>query len=335
MKIHDADLFALVVPTFQGTVFLKRTLDYFRHVGFEGQVVLSDNSTNEHRGFVCECVERYPELLIDIHLFPAEIRFLDKMVATLERIGARFVILHAHDDFLVPDAVERCVGVLADRPDYSVARGRIAMFALTRGSGEHAGKIGMSRVPHPMRGYEQDDTVERVISHIERYASTFYSVHRREELMESFRITEAATKNVVFFQYLSSSISALNGKIWCSDELFYVRQGHEDSWSGSLRKGNHESWPMLITSPDFSRYYQEFRGTLVRLIAQKCGASSSEIGARIDRAAVSLFQRSYCGKELDNPEEARFARELADETSKPNKLLSSIVQFTAQYGATF
>jgi glycosyltransferase domain-containing protein len=335
MKIHDADLFALIVPTFQGTPFLKRTLDYFRHVGFRGQVVLSDNSTHGHRDFVCECVQRYPDLRIDIHLFPAEIRFLDKMVATCERIGAPFVMLHAHDDFLVPDAVEQCVGVLADRADYSVARGRVAMFALSRGSGEHAGKIGMSRVPHPMRGYEQDDSVERVIKHIERYASTFYSVHRREQLMESFRITEAATKNVIFFQYLSSCISALNGKIWCSDELFYVRQGHEDSWSGSLRKGNYEAWPMLITSSDFSRYYQEFRGTLVDLVTQQCGASSSEIAERIDRAAVSLFQRSYCGKELDNPEEARFARELADESSKQNKLLSSIVQFTAQYGDTF
>jgi hypothetical protein len=92
---------------------------------------------------------------------------------------------------------------------------------------------------------------------------------------------------------------------------------------------------MLITSPDFSRYYQEFRGALAHLVAQRCAASSSEIAERIDRAAVSLFQRSYCGKELDNPEEARFARELADENSKQNKLLSSIVEFAAQYGDTF
>jgi hypothetical protein len=32
---------------------------------------------------------------------------------------------------------------------------------------------------------------------------------------------------------------------------------------------------------------------------------------------------------------ARFAKELADETSKANKLLSSIVQLTAHYGDTF
>jgi hypothetical protein len=43
MKI-TIPIFSLVIPTFEGTPFLKRTLDYFRHVSFKGKIVLSDNS---------------------------------------------------------------------------------------------------------------------------------------------------------------------------------------------------------------------------------------------------------------------------------------------------
>src|SRR5258706_15591562 len=304
MKIYDSDFFSLVIPTFEGTPFLRRTLDYFRHVSFKGKIVLSDNSSREHRKFVTSCSSDYPELWIEVFTFAEEVRFLDKIVGTLEKIDSHFVMLHAQDDFMVPLAVEQCVDFLADNPDYSVARGRIAMFTLGRDSNAPAGKVSVSLVPHPMRGYQQQQAVERMLAHIERYASSFYSVHRRDSLVESFRITEAATKNVIFFQYLSSCISALMGKIRCSDKLFYVRQGHEDSWSARLKKGDYEHWPMLITSPDFSRYYREFRTALAQYVEKTAGVPGEAIGSRIDVAALGLFQRGYCGRGMGNPEES-------------------------------
>ncbi len=58
------------------------------------------------------------------------------MTATLEKLDSRFVLLHAHDDFMVPQGVEQCVDFLAGNPGYSAARGRIAMFALARNTTE-------------------------------------------------------------------------------------------------------------------------------------------------------------------------------------------------------
>ena len=335
MKIYDSKLFSIVIPTFEGTPFLRRTLDYFRHVSFKGKIVLSDNSSGDHRRFVTSCSGDYPDLWVEVFPFAEEIRFLHKIIATLEKIDSHFVMLHAHDDFMVPLSVEQCVDFLAKNPAYSVARGRIAMFALARDSNSPAGQVSVSLVPHPMRGYEQQDAVERMIAHIERYASSFYSVHRRDSLVESFRITEAATKNVIFFQYLSSCISALKGKIWCSDNLFYVRQGHEDSWSGRLKKGDHEHWPMLITSPNFSRYYQEFRATLSQYVESRFDLPAIAVGQRIDVAALSLFQRGYCGREMDNVEESHFLKRLNDPDSDDYRFLTSVVDFTLNYPHTF
>ena len=318
-----------------GTPFLKRTLDYFRHLSFDGRIVLSDNSAGEHKRFVSACVHEYADLQIEIFQFDEGIRFLDKLVATLEEIDSRFVMLHAHDDFMIPAAVERCADFLGRNPAYAVARGRVAMFALAGGKGSPSGQISVSLIHHPMRAYEQENPVERLLAHIERYASCFYSVHRRENLIESFRVTENDTRNVIFFQYLSSCISALQGKIHCSDELYYVRQGHADIWSGSLRQGSYEHWPMLITSPGFSRYYQEFRASLCRLVERRLALPAGDIGPRIDEAAVWLFLRGYCGTELDNPDEVRFLGRLNDEKSDEYRLFNGVVDFAVRYGETY
>ena len=335
MRIDDPAQFCVVVPTFEGTRYLKRLLDYFGHIGFDGRIVLSDNSSGDHRAFVRTCPRDYPDLDLEVREFPPDVRFLDKLTATLRGIDSQFVMLHAHDDFLVPAAVERCVERLAADPAYNVARGRVAMIELSRKAGSQTGGVDVAIVPHPMRGYEQDDAAARVLAHIERYASTFYSVHRREPLVESFERTEAATKNVIFFQYLSSCISVLRGKVWCSDELFYVRQGHADSWSGTLKRvADYEHWPMLITAPSFSHYYGEFRNALAALLADACGGQAADYGARIDGAAVGLFRRSFCGDERDNPEEVDFLTRLKAADTPENKLLISVVAFAAQYPET-
>ena len=101
MKINDPAHFSVVIPTFEGTPFLERTLDYFRDLAFKGRLVLADNSSGEHRKFVAACAGKYPELRLEILAYPESIRFLDKMIAALEKIDSRFVLLHAHDDFLV------------------------------------------------------------------------------------------------------------------------------------------------------------------------------------------------------------------------------------------
>jgi glycosyltransferase domain-containing protein len=331
LQIGDPRVFSLVIPTFNGTAFLRRALDYFQRSAFTGQIVLSDNSAGEHRKFVAGCADAYKDLWIETHQFPEEIRFLDKMVATLERIESRFVMLHAHDDFMVPAAVERCVQFLLAHPDYVVARGRVAMFMLPRESNPPQAELTMSLVQHAMRGYEQPDPAERMLAHIENYASTFYSVHERKSLIESFRLTEVATKNVIFFQYLSSCLSALQGKIHCSDELFYVRQAHHDSWSGTLKRGSCEHWPMLITSPDFSRYYQQFRAALCEQVEHRTGRPAAELGARIDSAAIGLFRRGFCGLEGDNPAEDLFQQRLRDPATLDSQVLWSVVHYCVKH----
>ncbi len=327
MLINDPAIFTLLIPTFNGTPFLIRTLDYLSEIDFKGQVVVADSSAPEHRSFSETCDQKYPNLAIAVRIYPESIPFLTKMAQTLESLPARYVLPHANDDFLVPEAVEQCVQFLETSADYSAARGRTLSFHLTHQEDKGAkGGLGY----HAMHGYEQADAAERVIAHVENYSSVFYSVHRREYLIESCNFTELRTKSLMFFQYLSSSVTAFLGKVHCSNELFYIRQQHYKSASWNVE---YEGWPLLITSPQFSNYYAEFRNALCTLVTQ--GHEMKDFGRRLDKAAVNMFRRSFCGIEPKDPDEELFRKRLSNPKAPELARMKWILEFCMKYPETY
>lgn len=335
MLIHDPDAFSIVIPTFQGAAFLRRALDYLKQEGHEGRIVISDSSTGTHKDFAKSCPGIYPELLIDVFDYDESVSFTSKLIDTLQRISSRNVLLHANDDFMVPAAVEHCVCFLEENNDFSSARGRIPTIYLERRpSPEDQNGVQVSIATNPMRAYVEEDPVRRVIAHLDHYSSTFYSVHRRKDIITALSYTHANAENVIFFQYLSSCILTFLGRIWCSDELFYVRQNHAQSWSATLMKSSYEHWPLLITSKDFSRYYGEFKKALLHFM-KSASNNLQDTERRIDEAAISLFRRSFCGFEVDHLEEKKFIDRINDPKSRENALLHRIVGFALRYPDTY
>jgi glycosyltransferase domain-containing protein len=337
MLINDPAAFSLVVPTYNGTPFLRRTLDYFAEAGFEGQIVLSDNSAPESRAYVERCAADYPGLSIRVCTYPEPTRFLDKLVDTLEQLPSRCVMLHAHDDFFVPEETDACVRFLESQPAYAVARGRVARVRFMRGPGTDPSSPPELRISmQTMRSYEQDDPLERLIDHVGQFTPTFYSVHRRTNLIECYALTEAATQNVIFFQHLFSAIAALQGKIHTSDWLFYVRQGHPRSWSQSLTdSGDYEHWPRLIVSPHYSRYYSEFRKALCDLACERFGADPAAFGTRIDNASIALIRRGFC-QIADEPDDKAHYLERAQNPGSPeHTFLRQLGNFIMKYPDTY
>src|SRR5215831_4860380 len=77
MLIEDDNVFSLVIPTYEGTPFLRRCLEYLQSVAFRGRVVLADDSSGEHRAFVESSAASYPGLWLDVHRFDHGTPFLD------------------------------------------------------------------------------------------------------------------------------------------------------------------------------------------------------------------------------------------------------------------
>jgi glycosyltransferase domain-containing protein len=334
--MEDPACFALVVPTYQGTPFLRRLLEFLKAERYLSPIVLSDNSSGEHRDFVVSCAERYPELWLELQLYDPAIGFLDKLVRTLERLEARCVMLCGQDDYIVPEGVEKLLRALAADAGLSCVRGRVARFhlrPLEREGGLRGAAIELNK--HPMLAYEDPAPLDRVLAHMRAYTSTLYSVHRREQLLESFRVTDRATRNVVFWQYLSSCITTALGRVGCLDELFLARQIHGGSWSASLH-GDREHWPLLVTSPRYSAYYGEFRGALAEFLAQRLGCGdAAALGAQIDEGFVALVARVF-GRtsHSDASNDAFFAR-LQSAGSAENNRVQAMASFALPHVETY
>jgi len=332
MLIEDDSTFALIIPTYEGTPFLRRCLEHLKSIQYLGYVILADDSTGQHREFVESCASRYPELWIDLHLYEHGTRFLDKLGQAMDRIRARFVMLCGQDDFVVPGAIERVVRALDADAGLSCARGRVARFRIRRkGTGQD--KVAIDLQQHPMRAYREAGAVDRVLAHIRAYSSTLYSVHRRPHLIESFRRTEAATKNVIFMQYLSSCITAAQGRVECVDTLFLARQAHAASWAGRLMRDS-EHWPLLVASPNFSVYYQAFRSALLELLRGEPDADE-RLGERIDEAFVDLAKHGLCRIGVDDPEHEAFHARLTTEGTQEQREVDSIVRFALEHPETY
>jgi len=331
MLIEDDSVFSLIIPTYEGTPFLRRSLDHLKSLEYPGHIVLADDSSGAHREFVESCVSRYPELWIDLHQYAHGTRFLDKLCQSMDRLRARLVMLCGQDDFLVPETVERVVRTLDADAGLSCVRGRAVRFRLRSKAG--ASKVAIDLQPHPMRPYRDPQAVDRVLTHVRAYSSTLYSVHRRPYLVESFRRTEAATRNVIFMQYLSSCITAAQGRVECVDELFLARQAHAASWAARLMR-DYEHWPLLVTAPRLSEYYQEFRGALLDLLGAEPGAREG-LGERIDEAFVDLVKLTLSGAGLDDPADAAFYTRLTTKGTPEHRAIDSILKFAIDHSDTY
>ena len=335
MLIEDPLKFALVIPTYEGTAFLRRCLDYLDSVGYPGQIVLSDDSSGEHRQFVQSCAERHPRLCLEAFLYPHPTRFLVKLCDTLDKLSAHYVMLCGQDDFVIAATLERLVQLLEARPELSAARGRIARFHVSRNDAEGgAGSVTLQYLRHPQRAYLDDDPVERVLGHLREYSPTLYSVQRRKAALESFRETEAATKNVVFFQYLASCITAQLGKIDCVDEMYFARQAHAQSWAAKLQR-DYEHFPMLLSSPNYSRYYLEFRGALAARLGQHAASDEQSLEHRIDVAYLNLVRRSLCLTEARSAPDEEFFTRLGNQSSHESAQLKIIVECVVRHPQSY
>lgn len=334
--VEDPACFALVIPTYQGTPFLRRLLEFLRSERYLGLVVLSDNSSGEHRTFVASCPERYAELWLEVQAYDPGVGFLDKLLRTLERIEARFVMLCGQDDFVVPEGVETVLQALEADAGLSCARGRVARFHLRPVQQEAAVRAAAVEFnKHPMLGYEQDSPLPRVLAHMRAYTSTLYSVHRRELLLDSFRATDRATRNVVFWQYLSSCITVALGRVGCLNELFLARQIHGRSWSASLN-GDREHWPLLLTSPRYSAYYAQFRDGLAGFLSERlsCGPVDA-IAGQIDDAFGALVSRAFCRTSHSDAGNDAFFKRLQESGNEDNARVNAMASFALPHLDTY
>ncbi len=286
---------SLIIPTYNRPHFLGRLLRYYRKLKFPHLIVVADSSPTPACVMNQEFIAPYSnDLNIHYKLFSPDTLPNTKIPQMLGKVASEYAVICADDDFIVPNAIEQCVRYLQANPDYSVVRGRSALincqsstyrdspYGLVTGAG-----------PYTQRTIDFDDVRLRLPNHLMNYTTTFYSVHRRSDLIQNLCVTGDLTH---FDELLPSCLSLIQGKVKCLDVLYTVRQAaHKPEYPGS------DLYDWLI-NPDWLSSYQIFRDRLVEELVHQ-----DEITTEKAQEIVKQAFWAYLSKGLSKKWQGRYA----------------------------
>lgn len=279
-------MLSLIIPTYNRPHFLKRLLRYFQQQEFPYRIAVADSSSAP----ACDANLSIVASLKDdqsIHYekYPPEINPFLKIAQALSGVDSKYAVICADDDFLVPKAIELCVHFLESNPDYSIAHGHAARLE-HKSIENHGGHHDLRIHTYPQCDIGQNDPRVRLQKHLEDYSPTFYSVHRRSDLMRNMQLSYDNSSDCRFGEVLPSCLSLIQGRAKRLNILYMVRQITHDSTTTSMAR---PSWPSLFTSDNFSRVYVKFRDCLAEELMSTKDLSMMETKDIVNHAFLSFM----------------------------------------------
>lgn len=273
-------MITLLIPTINRSYFLVRLLTYYRELGFQGCICIGDSSDPQHvertRGVIQQLkgkmdivYREYPGLS-----YPECIRNLVELVPT------SYAVVLPDYDFLLPDALQRCVSFLEAQPKYAAAHGTAAIVNLySQGACGEVRKIAPYRQPT----LEVENAGDRLLNHFKSYTFPLFPVCRTDDLREIYQKVSTLPDRYFALKLLPCSLVIVRGKVKELDGLYLARQILDLKY---LSPATYD-W---ITSPNWFPSYQIFRDCLSEELTLQDGISMDEA-----RDIVNRSLRSYLG----------------------------------------
>jgi glycosyltransferase domain-containing protein len=313
----------LIIPSVHTRApLLDRALGHLEGQEFRGEVIVSDHSPPEHAAVLREVVARHPALRVLALEHDPAWHFLQRLTDCAESAQGDYVAVHADDDFMFVQALGECTDFLEQHADFAAAKGRMLFFSLQAGKPPALGRHeGYPRI--------EDDAAQRVVRHVANFNATLYAVHRRAQFIESYSAALARTANVIFWQYLASCLTLIQGKLHVAEAPYYYRQDNPTGWRSTLvRERARDHWPLLILAPEFPALMAAF-GTGLR---EGLAAAGVRIDAALEReledAYLWLIRRALCGvvKDESAEQDRAFLQRVTSPGTPENRLLTDSIE---------
>lgn len=241
------DRLTCLVPTYNRPEFLRRLLQFYRQHPMPCSFFVADSSRPDAAAENLAAIDQVRNTIdITYRHFDAEV--ISKCRQALEQICTPHVVFCADDDYLLPDAVERCLGFLESHPDYAVAQGLMAVINC-----KQTGKPPFISAGFTM---DDDDALPRCRKMALYWFTTFYGVYRTETLLDNFRITSRnldCARSYFFPEMLLSQLSVLKGKVKVFPEIHFLHESHDANLGATPKVSDHQHALEL---------YQQFRECL-------------------------------------------------------------------------
>ncbi len=288
-------MISLVIPTYNRPQFVKRLLDYYSRLAFPHTILVADSSSPNSVVANQEIVKAaQKKLTIRYEQFGSEISIPSKIAQMLAKVDSNYSAICADDDFIVPQAIEKCARFLGSNPDCVVAHGRLlSMYPLeNRFTSQPAKLWTLNRSP---RTIDSSSPRQRLLELSKCEGTLFYSVHRRLNLMRNMQLASTISyhRDFTFQALLLESLTVIQGKLGYLDILYGVRPLNPQSESyddPSLR------WGGILTSANFTERYLRFRSLLVDELVRVAGTPVEEAKETVDHAFLVLVTKALYGE---------------------------------------
>jgi glycosyltransferase domain-containing protein len=267
-----------VIPTYNRPDRLMRLLTYLAQYRAGASVMVLDSS-----------IEIPDQVALDAAIAAAGANYVRfdpsvapyaKMRDGVARVDTQYVALWGDDDMLVPTGVLSATEALAANPKLSIAHG-VSVIANLRQAGSRTEMVALD--PYPQTEVHGDNAGARLWDHLVGYATTFYSVHRTQDLLHNLTLCVENGFGHFWGEYFLSAMSAIQGGIGQVDALYMVRECHE-SMDSVNKTGARIDFFDFISSKGYGSMYEKFRDALAAEIVARDGVSLETAAADVKRA---------------------------------------------------
>ena len=250
---------SILVPTMNRPEFVIRLLEYYRLVKSKHPIYIGDASNLQNKSKILEKINILKKDL-DINYFHwpkfNDLRTLDELVKKSEHDYCAYI---GDDDFLIPEALEKCANFLEKNPKYRTAQGQSMIFHFNE-NGPY-GKTFFSGQYWKNNSIENEKSSERFLEFGKHYWTPVFSVKRKKECIKDLEFYgNMPDKN--FGEIISNFTFITRGKSKFLDCLYLVRQGHNERYS--MKTGT--DW---IKSPNWNKSLQICIKSLTSIISSE------------------------------------------------------------------
>jgi glycosyltransferase domain-containing protein len=266
MPQPSLDQLTCVIPTHNRPAFLRRLLGFIEQTGQQYAIRICDSSDSVRRAeneqaikeFSGNCRITYEHLSVGV--FP-------KCRKTMEKITTPYTVFCADDDFLMPDAVLRCVDFLEKSASYSCAQGAMVSLATAKQNKCYLLTNYSLESPSPIRRFKQFAT---------NWYSTFYSVCRTPILTQVYQVVDSSSdydRARIFPEILHSQMTVIPGRVKYLPGFYNLREEHEL---------NDSRLPIVQDLEHSEEHYSQFQNCLATELSQVSGEPLAKSKAAVD-----------------------------------------------------
>lgn len=303
------DKITIVVPTYNRYKYLKRVLQYYNSFEYKLNIFIADSSSQNINDY--ELSSTLKKDNVNYFKFPEDIRVEKKILEAIKKVNTKYITFCADDDFVIPGGIEESIRFLETNWDYSCAHGIYLVYELEKG--KNGGIRIHWNLANSGESIEFDKPEVRLSQHLDNYTSTFYAVHRTNQLRFLFDETIKLTSDYRFGELIPSALTAILGKIKVLDVLYCCRE-----FSAASTSQSGYTWHDVMMSNSYQNKYDIIRKSLAVHLSP-----NSHIALRNAEKEVDRVLKKYLIKTVGGNFFLRMNCELYDKFYKISRTISN------------